>query len=137
MNYIIFQLIQLLYYNGQYIISSIDKIKVAATNFCHNTSFMTISQCENLVVVSRFHTASHVQMSHTWQPFDTSKNKLFLYQWQHITSKKTFCRFIPTFCFDLSSYQNIQKTLLAATLLWMLCGTYFLFTFRTPWEIAL
>ena len=87
-----------------------EKIQLAATNFCHDTSFMTVSPCENLVVSSRFYDASHVQMSVTWQPFDMSKNKTFLTRKQHKTSaQKIFCRLILTFCFDLSSYQNIKN----------------------------
>ena len=42
-----------------------EKIQLAVTNFCHDTSFMTVSLCENLVVSSRFYAASHVQMSVT------------------------------------------------------------------------
>ena len=57
-----------------------EKIQLTATNFCHDTSFMTVSLCENLVVSSRFYATSHVQMSVTWQPFDMSKNKTFFYQ---------------------------------------------------------
>ena len=83
-----------------YIISSfffVEKIQLTATNFCHDTSFMTVSLCENLVVSSRFYAASHVQMSATWQPFDMSKNKTFSTRKQRKTSvQKNF----------LSSYSN-------------------------------
>ena len=112
-----------------FIMFLVEKIQLTATNFCHDTSFMTVSLCENLVVSSRFYATSHVQMSVTWQPFDMSKNKTFSTRKQRKTSaQKTFCRLILTFCFDLSSYQNIQKkTLLAETFLWMLCGICFVY----------
>ena len=112
-----------------FIMFFVEKVQLAATNFCHDTSFMTVSLCENLVVRSRFYAASHVQMSVTWQPFDMSKNKTFSTRKQRKTSaQKTFCRLILTFCFDLSSYQNIQKkTLLAETFLWMLGGICFVY----------
>ena len=66
-----------------------------------------------------------------------SKNKTFSTRKQRKTSaQKTFCRLILTFCFDLSSYQNIQKKTLLAETFYGCLVVHVLFIIQIPREIT-